>query len=140
LACRGNTQLSIPWKLDHQIWSNYGIIDSDDTFLGYLPAPRIFRPTDPYQVSYAILEAENLHMTVRALGSGWSFSDAVLPQNEALTPGEQADGAKVWTKVEHLMAAHITNKERELSTVPLAGKLAASRPLPAGALETPPLH
>jgi FAD/FMN-containing dehydrogenase len=102
-TCQANTVLSIPWKQDNQVWSNHGIIDSDDTFLGYLPTQRIFRPTDPYQVSFAITEAENSGKKVRAIGSGWSFSDAVLPQSEALSAEEQRSVAGVKTKVEQAM-------------------------------------
>ena len=39
---------------ERQVWTNFGIVDSTETFLGYLPTPRLFRPTNPYEVSFAI--------------------------------------------------------------------------------------
>src|SRR5262249_53548575 len=106
---------SIPWNLEHQPWSNHGIIDLNDTSFGYLQTPRIFRPTDAYQVSYAVIEAEGVPTTIRALGSGWSFSDAVLPQKEKLTADEQADAAKGLAKVEEAMVQDGSLDDRPLT-------------------------
>ena len=41
-----------------------------------------------YELARAIREAEAAGETVRALGSGWSFTDAVLPQPEAIRSGD----------------------------------------------------
>jgi FAD/FMN-containing dehydrogenase len=65
----------------NQIWANWGIIDATNTFAdGQLFTRILFRPTTPAEVSLAIQQAEAAGATIRALGSGWSFSDAVLPQ------------------------------------------------------------
>jgi hypothetical protein len=96
-ACQPLENLSAPWALDfpgtqtnlgtdNPLWSNWGITDSDTTFFGFLPTPKLFRPTNPYEVSAAIKQAEHVKQSIRALGSGWSFSDAVLPQSSAI-PG-----------------------------------------------------
>src|SRR5260370_7126628 len=87
--CQTSTSLSAPWAQNEQVWTNFGIIDSPETFLGCLPSPRLFRPTNPYEVSFAIKEAEAAQKRIRALGSGWSFSDAVLPQTTPITGLEQ---------------------------------------------------
>lgn len=78
--CRDSTALSAPWARGGQVWTNFGITDSTETFLGYLPTPKLFRPTNAYEVSFAIKEAETAGHGIRALGSGWGFSDVVLPQ------------------------------------------------------------
>jgi FAD/FMN-containing dehydrogenase len=83
--CQSWTAVSAPWAQDNQVWSNFGITDSTDTFLGYLPTPKLFRPTNPYEVSNAITEAESASTTIRAFGSGFSFSEAVLPQTNPLS-------------------------------------------------------
>jgi hypothetical protein len=77
-------------------WSNWGVydinVDSDAPPDGYVPTKsisgfgiqpiRTYRPTNPYEISAAILAAEaNGRKTIRAVGSGWSFSDAGVPQN-----------------------------------------------------------
>jgi len=72
-----------------QVWANWGIIDDTDTFAtGELFTQKLFRPTTPEEVSLAIQQAEDEEETIRALGSGWSFSDAVLPQSTPTTLAE----------------------------------------------------
>jgi len=98
--CADRTAAAVPWKLDSQGWSNHGIIDSEDTLFGYLHTRRIFRPTNPYEVASAIKQAEAAKRPVRALGSGWSFSDAVIPQIGPLTDLEKADADAILGKIE----------------------------------------
>ena len=87
--CDSLLKLSIPWTKTDAVWTNYGITDLPATTLGYLFTRELFQPTDPYQVSSAILRAEGDKRTARGLGSGWSFSDAVLPQESAVSDLEQ---------------------------------------------------
>jgi hypothetical protein len=66
----------------NETWENWGIIDDVNTFAtGELFTRKMFRPTTASELSSAILQAESEQTTIRALGSGWSFSDAVLPQS-----------------------------------------------------------
>jgi len=65
---------------DNQTWSNWGIVDSPETVLGFLPTAKLFQPTNPYEIANAVQQAEAAGKTICARGSGWSFSDAVLPQ------------------------------------------------------------
>lgn len=74
-----------------QVWRNWGIIDVPATSLrgvgmggGYLFGPKLIEPRDPYEIAHAVADAERSGTTARALGSGWSFSDAVLPQSSPL--------------------------------------------------------
>ncbi len=78
----------------NQSWSNFGIIDSLETLAGFLPAPRLFRPTNLYEIAQAVRRAETDGKTIRALGSGWSFSDAALPQEAPIVGVTQADEFK----------------------------------------------
>jgi FAD/FMN-containing dehydrogenase len=89
-ACRLLEDVSQGWARDDQTWRNWGIVDLPATFLGYLPTPKLFRPTTVHEVARAIKEAEAANTTIRALGSGWSFSDAVLPQSSPMDGGEGA--------------------------------------------------
>ncbi|MFQ5657988.1 MAG: hypothetical protein ACE5G5_10635, partial [Candidatus Methylomirabilales bacterium] len=82
--CEELEGLSGPWSKADQPWSNWGVVDSADTFLGFLPSPKLFRPTNQYEIALAIRQAEADGKTIRALGSGWSFSEAVLPQSSAI--------------------------------------------------------
>jgi hypothetical protein len=70
----------------NQVWANWGITDETDTFAtGELFTGKLFRPTNPEEVSMAIRQAEVEGKTIRALGGGLSFSDAVLPQSTPTT-------------------------------------------------------
>jgi len=78
--CRFQESMSSPASQDNQTRSNWGIIDSLETILGFLPTQKLFQPASPYEIANAVRQAEAAGTTIRALGSGWSFSDAVLPQ------------------------------------------------------------
>ena len=67
-------------------WTNWGIVDSTTIEYGTAVFPKMFFPTNPYEISSAIQQAEMDGVTVRAVGSGWSFSDAALPQPMAIPP------------------------------------------------------
>src|SRR6266851_6171727 len=56
-------------------WSNWGITDSP-TSTGRLFTPALFKPTDADGISSAIIQAESASQAVRAVGSGFSFSEA----------------------------------------------------------------
>ena len=58
-----------------------GIIDGPNR--GYLFAS-IFWPYGPHEIASAIREAEAAGKSIRALGSGWSFSDVALPEPSAV--------------------------------------------------------
>jgi hypothetical protein len=74
-------------------WINWGVTDSSDTFtIGQLFTGRLFHPTNPYEVAWAIIQAEHHDKTIRALGSGWSFSEAPLPQVTPVTFQEVTTG------------------------------------------------
>ncbi len=88
-VCRSFEDLSVPWSKEDVPWANWGVIDSADTFLGFLPTPLLFRPTTQFEIAQAIRRAEADRQTIRALGSGWSFSEAVLPQSSAIQGPEQ---------------------------------------------------
>jgi hypothetical protein len=88
-TCRAFEDLSGSWARFDQPWSNWGIVDSSDTFLGFLPAPKLYRPTTQYELARAIQQAEADGKTVRALGSGWGFSETVLPQSSAIQGASQ---------------------------------------------------
>ncbi|HEX8792897.1 MAG TPA: hypothetical protein VF765_18255 [Polyangiaceae bacterium] len=87
-ACQQAIGVSAPLVQSDQRWSNWGIIDSLSTPGGQILTQSLFQPTNPYEIASAIQQAEAAGMTVRALGSGWSFSDAVLPQPVALSPSQ----------------------------------------------------
>jgi hypothetical protein len=86
--CQQAVQASTPTALPDQVWSNWGIVDSPTTIGGQLLTQWLFQPTNPYEIASAIQQAEAAGSTIRALGSGWSFSDAALPQPSALTFAE----------------------------------------------------
>ncbi len=69
-------------------WQNQGVFD----ITPQIPTSGIvvskFSPQDPYQIAQAILTAENSLKCVRAVGSGWSYSDAVIPE----APGSRDTG------------------------------------------------
>jgi hypothetical protein len=87
--CRAFEEVSESWEQPDQAWSNWGIVDSNETFLGFLPAPKLFRPTTQYELARAIRQAEADGTTVRALGSGWGFSETVMPQHSAIQGAAQ---------------------------------------------------
>jgi hypothetical protein len=68
-------------------WSNWGITDSP-TSTGRLYTPALFQPTDPSGISFAITQAEHDNQTVRAVGSGFSFSEASFPQTSPLSQAQ----------------------------------------------------
>ena len=86
--CQQAVQASTPLAQPDQLWSNWGIVDSAVTIGGQLLTQWLFQPTNPYEIASAIQQAEAAGSTIRALGSGWSFSDAALPQPSALTLAE----------------------------------------------------
>jgi hypothetical protein len=63
------------------LWKNWGIIDGPNP--GYLFGPT-FWPNGPNEIANAIRHAEAAGKTIRAQGSGWSFSDVSLPQSSAV--------------------------------------------------------
>jgi hypothetical protein len=67
-------------SVSHDVWNNWGIVDLDGTDQGLLFTRTHFMPVSPYQVAAAVRAAEGAGLTLRAHGSGLSFSDAVLPQ------------------------------------------------------------
>ena len=84
--CSQMMETSVSPTLEEQQLSNLGIIDSVDTFgAGGWFSSLVFRPTNPYEISAAILKAEADEKTIRAMGTGWSFSDAVIPQATPVT-------------------------------------------------------
>lgn len=93
--CQALEDVSGVWARADQPWSNWGIVDSNETFLGFLPAPTQYRPTTQYELASAIREAEAQGTTVRALGSGWGFSETVLPQNTPLQGAAQTAAAPI---------------------------------------------
>ncbi|MGH8574834.1 MAG: hypothetical protein ACREX8_20055, partial [Gammaproteobacteria bacterium] len=92
-VCRALESLSESWVRADQPWSNWGIVDSSETFLGFLPAPKLYRPTNQYELARAIQQAEAEGRTVRALGSGWGFSETVLPQSAPMEGAVQTIAA-----------------------------------------------
>ncbi|HKD05864.1 MAG TPA: hypothetical protein VKB79_08175 [Bryobacteraceae bacterium] len=73
----------------NQIRANWGIADATDTFAtGEMFTRKLFLPNTPQDVSAAIQQAEADKATIRALGSGWSFSEAVLPQSTPTNAGQ----------------------------------------------------
>ncbi|HEX6187529.1 MAG TPA: hypothetical protein VFZ40_05585 [Pyrinomonadaceae bacterium] len=82
--CHSLEAAAEPWTNTEQPRANWSIIDQDETFLGFVPSPRQFRPTNQFEVARAIQRAETDGQTIRALGSGWSFSEAMLPQSTAI--------------------------------------------------------
>jgi hypothetical protein len=88
--CQQMTQASSPSVQQDQTWNNWGIIDLTTTTKGQLFTPSLFQPTNPYEIASAIQQAESAGETIRALGSGWSFSDAVLPQPSPIPSAEVA--------------------------------------------------
>ena len=86
--CQQMTQASAPSAQQDHTWANWGIIDLNTTTGGKLFTPTLFQPKNPYEISFAIQQAEAAGETIRALGSGWSFSDAVLPQPAAIPSSE----------------------------------------------------
>jgi hypothetical protein len=66
------------------IMQNWGIVDSP-TSTGQLFTPALFKPTDFYGITSAIVQAEDANHTARAVGSGFSFSEASFPQTSPLS-------------------------------------------------------
>jgi hypothetical protein len=84
--CQAAERISNAGALDDSVWSNFGIIDSGTTTLGYVFPPRLVQPTNLPELSAAVKHAEESKSTARALGSGWGFSDSVVPQSSPI-PG-----------------------------------------------------
>jgi hypothetical protein len=82
--CQRREDASNPSEQTDQKWTNWGIADASTLEIGACVVPKLFQPTNPYEISSAINQAEAAGETIRALGSGWSFSDAVLPQQTAV--------------------------------------------------------
>jgi hypothetical protein len=98
--CQSFEDAAQPWTRNNQSWANWGVTDQAETFLGFLPTPRLFRPTNQYEIARAVQqaepaegaeEAERRNKTIRALGSGWSFSEVALPQKTAIQGVERVD-------------------------------------------------
>ena len=70
--------------------SNWGISDSP-TSTGWLYTPVLFQPTDSSGISDAIIQAEDAGQKVRAVGSGFSFSEASFPQTSPLSAAQIAE-------------------------------------------------
>jgi hypothetical protein len=79
--CQYFESLSGIWAQQDQVLDNWGIVDLPETCVGFSPSAKLFQPTNPYEIANAIREAEADGTTIRAVGSRWSFSDAVLPQS-----------------------------------------------------------
>ena len=80
VPCQAMQAAAHPKETDLVPWTNWGIIDSQTVQLGSCSIRKMFAPTSSYEIASAISQAEADGRTLRALGSGWSFSDAVLPQ------------------------------------------------------------
>lgn len=78
--CKKAEARAKPFAQLQQTWDNWGIIDINTTTRGRLFTPKMVHPRGPHDIAKAIRDAEAVGTTIRALGSGWSFSDAVLPQ------------------------------------------------------------
>ena len=78
--CQQNTQVSFPTFQRDQVWSNWGIVDMVSTPGGLSFTPLLFQPTNIYEVTAVIQQTEAAGVTIRAVGTGWSFSDAAIPQ------------------------------------------------------------
>ena len=78
--CKKAEARAKPFAQLQQTWDNWGIIDINTTTGGRLFTPKMVHPRGPHDIAKAIRDAEAAGTTIRALGSGWSFSDAVLPQ------------------------------------------------------------
>jgi len=85
--CRSLEDAAEPWTSDEQPRANWSVIDQDETFLGSVPSPKQFRPTNQFELARAIQQAETDGKTIRALGSGWSFSEVMLPQSTPIQQG-----------------------------------------------------
>ena len=86
-----------PWSAPDVEWANWGIVDTNRTFFGFLPAEQMFRPTSQYETAKAIRIAEADGRTIRALGSGWGFSETVLPQETAISLQNPANSLPIRT-------------------------------------------
>jgi hypothetical protein len=80
---------------------NWGIVDSP-TSTGTLYTPALFKPTDFYGITSAIVQAEDANQTIRAVGSGFSFSEASFPQTSPLSAAQISEDstsnpADLWT-------------------------------------------
>jgi hypothetical protein len=86
--CAAASQISFPYYYTDFTWMTWGIIDDNDV----LPQngfffKKVFQPTNQYELATAIQLTEADGMTLRALGSGWSFSEATLPQPKPFSFG-----------------------------------------------------
>ena len=83
LACVALDFLADPPIAADQEWRNWGITDGPNP--GYAFVSKLFKPRGPHEIAKAIQETEIAGKTVRAFGSGWSFSDVALPQSSHVT-------------------------------------------------------
>jgi FAD/FMN-containing dehydrogenase len=88
--CKQAEDKAKPLTLTHQTWDNWGIVDIPTTTGGRLFASKLVHVRGPHDIAKAIRNAEADKTTIRALGSGWSFSDAVLPQIDDVPIAEVA--------------------------------------------------
>jgi hypothetical protein len=88
VSCAAIQAVSHPKEADLVPWTNWGIIDAQSLQLGSCSIRKMFSPTNSYEISSAIRQAEADGRTLRALGSGWSFSDAALPQETDVDPAQ----------------------------------------------------
>lgn len=89
LPCAVIQAVSHPQEKDLVPWTNWGIIDAQSLQLGSCSIRKMFSPTNSYEISSAVRQAEADGRTLRALGSGWSFSDAALPQESDVDPTQR---------------------------------------------------
>ena len=89
--CRSSEMASPPPFDSDQSWNNWGIVDGPETILGFVPTAKLFHPTNPHEIANAVRQAEAAGETVRAYGSGWSFSEAALPQFVSIAGAVAAD-------------------------------------------------
>ena len=69
-----------PYFDPDDIWTNWpGTVS--------VQLPRVYRPSKVGNVVQAVKDAEAAKKRIRAVGSGWSFSDATLPAPDAKTEG-----------------------------------------------------
>ena len=100
--CSALEKLAKPDVALHDLWMNFGIPDNVHTPGGRFPASKMFKPATVYEIAAAIQAAEKAKTTIRAVGSGFGFSDAPLPQNEAVPLPQEiaAETVQHWRELE----------------------------------------
>src|SRR5689334_21088229 len=77
--CQGKANSTSVEVVSDFTWANQGVFDTNPP-VDVIKVWKCFRPRDPYQISKTITIAEAEHRCIRAVGSGWSYSDAAIPQ------------------------------------------------------------